>query len=127
MLGVKAKVFSALTGDAILVGLLGSASKIQFYYPNDFNTLPIVTYQEINQADEPQGYWDDTPNSVESTIQIDVWVSSGSTTNIVSRIDQIMHGLLFNVDYSADMYEPDTKIQHRVMRYRRSFTADDLD
>lgn len=127
MLNIKAKVYATLVGDSALVALLGSSSKILFAYPNDFTALPVVTYQEINQTDEEQGYWDDTPNSVESTIQVDVWVSSGSTTNIVQRIDTIMHGLLFNTDYSADMYEPDTKIQHRVLRYRRSFTADDLD
>lgn len=127
MLDVKKKVFSSLIGDSTLITLLGDASKVQFYYPNDFNALPIVTYQELNQPDESQGYWDNTPNSVESTIQIDVWTSGGSTTNIAKSVDRVMHGLLFNVDFSTDLYEPNTKIQHRVMRYRRSFTADDLD
>jgi hypothetical protein len=127
MLDVKKYVYSALKNDATLVALLGSNTKIQFYYPNDFNTLPIVTYQELNQPDEQQGYFDNIPTSVESTIQIDVWVSSTGITPIVQSIDNIMHGLYFNTDFSSDLYEPDTKIQHRVMRYRRSFTADDLD
>jgi len=127
MLDVKKYVYAALKNDSTLVALLGSNTKIQFYYPNDFNILPIVTYQELNQTDEQQGYFDNIPTSVESTIQIDVWVSSTGITPIVESCDRIMHGLLFNVDFSSDLYEPDTKIQHRVMRYRRSFTADDLD
>ncbi len=127
MLDVKKKVYAALKADSALVSLLGSDAKIQFYYPNSFAALPVVTYQELNQADENQGYWDNSPNSVESTIQVDVWVSSGTTTDVVKRIDAVMHGLLFNTDFSEDLYEPDTKIQHRVLRYRRSFTADDLD
>lgn len=125
MLDVKKYVYSALKNDSALVALLGSNTKIQFYYPNDFNVLPIVTYQELDQTDIE--YYDNSPAAVESTIQIDVWVSSAGIVDIVQSIDDIMHGLLFNVDFSADLYEPDTKIQHRVMRYRRSFTADDLD
>lgn len=125
MLDVKKYVYSALKNDSTLSALLGSNTKIQFYYPNDFNTLPIVCYQELNQMDVE--YYDNAPAAVESTIQIDVWVSSTGITPIVECVDNIMHGLLFNVDFSSDLYEPDTKIQHRVMRYRRSFTADDLD
>ena len=127
MFDVKKFVYSALKNDATLVGLLGSADKIQFYYPNDFNALPIVTYQEINQSNSDEDYYDDFVFAATSEIQIDVWVSSGSTSTIVKRIDSIMQGLLFNVDYSGDLYEPDTKIQHRVVRYSRRVTADDLD
>ena len=127
MLDVKKYVYAALKNDAPLIALLGSTAKVQFYYPNDFTALPVVTYQELNQSDEQQGYFDNVPTSVESTIQIDAWVSSTGLAPIVVCIDNIMHGLLFNTDFSSDVYEPDTKIQHRVMRYRRSFTADDLD
>lgn len=125
MLDVKKYVYSALKNDTTLVALLGSASKIQFYYPNDFNLLPIVTYQELNQSDND--YFDNAPFSVESTIQIDIWVAGTGLVPIIQSVDNVMHSLFFNIDFSSDLYEPDTKIQHRVMRYRRSFTADDLD
>ena len=125
MLDVKKYVYSALRNDTTLVSLLGSATKIQFYYPNDFNTLLIVTYQELNQSDND--YFDNAPFSVESTIQIDIWVTGTGLVPIIQSVDNVMHSLLFNIDFSSDLYEPDTKIQHRVMRYRRSFTADDLD
>lgn len=127
MFDVKKLVYSALKNDSTLVGLLGSTDKIQFYYPNDFALLPIVTYQELNQYNADEDYYDDSVFAATSEIQIDVWVSSGSTSTIVKRIDSIMQGLLFNVDYSGDMYESDTKIQHRVVRYSRRITADDLD
>lgn len=125
MLEVKAKVYNALINDSALITLLGDQGKIQFFYPNDFTFLPVVTYQEINQSHEDQGYFDDAPNSYESTIQIDVWANS-STTEIVKEIDRIMIGMFFNIDFSGDLYEPDSKVYHRVLHYRRSFTAYDL-
>lgn len=127
MMEVKAKVYTSLKNDAALVALLGSTNQIVFYYPNSFTTLPIVCYQELNQSDEDQGYWDNAPHSVESNIQIDVYTVHGtSTTAICKAVDSVMHGLLFNVDFSGDLYEKDEKIQHRVIRYRRSFIAEDL-
>lgn len=127
MMEVKAKVYTALKNDSALVTLLGSANQIVFYYPNDFKALPVVCYREDNQTDEDQGYWDNAPHSVESAIQIDIYTAHNTSTTAISKaVDNVMHGLLFNVDFSGDLYEKDEKIQHRVIRYRRSFIAEDL-
>jgi len=124
MLDAKVYFYNLLKNDAPLVAALGSATKIQYMYPNDFNALPIVTYKEDNAPDED--FFDDLPYSQDSSFQVDVWTNS-STTAIVKLIDTIMKNNLFTREFSADVADPDTKIFHRTMRYRRTLCADDLD
>jgi len=124
MLDVKKFVYDSLKADTALVAALGSNTKIQYFYPNSFNTLPIITYQETNNRNAD--FFDNKPFSDESTIQIDVWTNV-STTAIAKLVDSVMQNLLFTRDFSSDVPNPDEKIFHRVMRYRRTFTADDLD
>jgi len=124
MLDTKVYVYNALKNDAPLVAALGSSTRIQYMYPNDFNTLPIVTYQETNNRNET--FYDDAPVADESTIEIHVWTNV-STSAISKLVDTVMTGILYARDYAADVPDPDAKIFHKVLRYRRSITADDLD
>jgi hypothetical protein len=124
MLDAKKFLYDALRNDSSLVSVLGSASKIQFMYPNDFNALPIVTYQEIENRNVE--FYDNSAFADESVVQVDVWSNTG-TTAIAKLIDAVLLPLLYTREFSADVPEPDAKIFHRVIRYSRSFTADDLD
>jgi len=124
MLDVNAWVRNKLEASTALVALLGSTDQIMFGYPNTFSILPIVTFTEMNQ---PHALFsDDTPTTVESFIQVDVWTDDSGTTSIAIAVDLIMIGLLWGCEYSSDVPEPDTKFRHRVMRYRRQLTAEDL-
>ena len=124
MLDTKKHAYDLLRNNASLVSALGSASKIQYFYPNDFNALPVVTYSETNNQNVK--WFDNMPWADESTIGIHVWANV-STTALCKLVDSIMAAGLYTRDFSSDVPEPDVKIFHRVMRYRRSFTADDLD
>jgi hypothetical protein len=124
MLDTKKHAYDLLRNNAALVSALGSASKIQYFYPNDFNALPIITYSETNNQNVK--WFDNMPWADESTIEIHVWANV-STTALCKLVDSIMAAGLYTRDFSSDVPEPDVKIFHRVMRYRRSFTADDLD
>ena len=124
MLDTKTFLYNALKNDATLVSVLGAASKIQFSYPNDFNALPIVTYEEINNRNVE--FADNLPYADESTVQVDVWTNTG-TTAIAKIIDTILLPLFYTREFGADVPEPNAKIFHKVLRYSRSFTADDLD
>lgn len=124
MLDVKAYVYAALKNNTALVTALGSSDRIQFMYPNSFNVLPVVTYEEINNRNV--AFYDNVPFADEATIQVDVWANT-STTAIAKLIDNALLPLLFTRDFSSDVPEPDAKIFHRVMRYSRVFNADDLD
>jgi len=124
MLDTKVYVYNALKNNTALVTALGSSSRIQYMYPNDFNTLPIITYQETNNRNIE--FYDDAPSADESTIEIHVWTNV-STSAISKLVDTVMTGILYARDFSADVPDPDTKIFHKVLRYRRSITADELD
>jgi len=124
MLDTKAYVYNILKNDAALVAALGSATKIQYAYPNAFNALPIVTYMESNNR--MTDWYDDTPAAEESTITVDVWANV-STSALSKLVDTALAAVLYTRDFAADVPDPDTKIFHKVLRYRRTFTADDLD
>ena len=124
MLDTKAYVYNALKSDAAMVAALGSSSKVQYSYPNDFNTLPIITYIETNNRN--MVFYDDTAKSDESTVEIDIWANV-STTALTKLVDNVLSALLYTRDAGIDVPDPDTKIFHKKLRYRRMFTADDLD
>lgn len=125
MLAVKAWIYGKLAADASLITALGTVDRIEYYYPNVPTDLPKLTYSESNQVTDD--YYDNTSKTVETTIEMHVWTEANtSTTSISTIVDTIMTGLLFNIDFSADFQEPDTRINHRIMRYRRKVTASDL-
>ena len=124
MLDTDVWLRTKLEGDAPLVALLGSTDQIVYDYPNSFEIMPLVTYKELNQ---PHGtFGDDVPTNVESYIEIDVWNDDNGTTDIAKAIDVIMIALFYACEYNAPVPEPDTKLRHRVMRYRRQIDAEDL-
>ncbi len=125
MLNVKAWLVAILKADASLVASLGTADKIIFEYPNIGETVPVLTYLELNQPDTL--FEDDVPMAVTSTIQFDVWTDNGASTSIIAgHVSRIMTSLFFACEYSADLPDPDAKLRHRVMRFSRSLTASDL-
>ena len=124
MLDIDAWVLTKLEGDTTLVSILGSTDQIMYEYPNSFDVLPIVTYKEINQPHAQFG--DNTLTAVESYFELHVWTDDTGTTAIAQAIDNIMIGLFYACEYNSPVPEPDTKFRHRVMRYRRQLTAEDL-
>jgi hypothetical protein len=124
MLDTKAYVYGILKNDAAIVAALGSSSKIQYAYPNSFNALPIITYLESNNR--TTDWYDDTPSAEESIITVDIWANV-STSALAKLVDAAMATALYTRDFAADIPDPDTKIFHKSLRYRRTFTADDLD
>lgn len=125
MLDTKTYAYNVLKNNAALVaGLGGDATKIQFNYPNDFNSLPIVTYREANST--AVDFWDDVPAADDSVIAIDVWANV-STTALSKLVDSAMVGAYYTREYAEDVPDPDAKIFHKALRYRRKLTADDID
>jgi hypothetical protein len=124
MLNVDAWLLTKMEESTPLVGILGSTDRIVYEYPNSFGTMPIVTYKELNQ---PHGsFGDNAPVNVESYVEISVWNNDNGTIEIAQAIDDLMVELFYACEYNAPVPEPDTKLRHRVMRYRRQLTAEDL-
>lgn len=124
MLDSKAWVYGLLKNNTALTTALGSSDRIQYMYPNTFNTLPVVTYQEINNRNVE--FYDNAAFADEITIQVGVWANT-STTALAKLVDAVFAANLFTRDFSSDVPEPDAKIYHRVMRFHRVINADDLD
>jgi hypothetical protein len=126
MLDVKAYVYGLLSGSTTLTTALGAGS-IVYAFPQAFETLPIVSYEETNQRATDDNYGDNLSRGCESDIQIDVWTRfDTSTSAIVKIVDSIMEAALFNIDFSGDFNEPENRIQHRVIRYSRKFMIGEI-
>jgi len=124
MLATKQYAYNLLRNDAALVALLGSVDKILYAYPNDFNALPVVCYLE--QDSRQSAFYNDVGFSDSSSIVIDIWAND-TTTPIATRVDEILTSALYTREYAGDVPDPDTRVFHKTMRFRRTFTADDLD
>lgn len=122
---VKPWIVAKLKADSAFLAAIGTADKLQFYYPQSFNELPVVTYAETNQPTTE--YTDDAELGAESSLEFHVWTAPNvSTSPIIKELDRVLRSYLFNRDFSADFQEADTRINHRVLRYRRMLTALDL-
>ena len=87
--------------------------------PVDFQTYTgtattYITFFEYNQ----QGalYADDTELNTRYSVQIDVW-SKGNYKNVVEQARTLMTNAGFTRNSENDIYERETQIFHKVMRF----------
>ncbi|NTW04535.1 MAG: DUF3168 domain-containing protein [Peptococcaceae bacterium] len=113
MINIKPAVMSALKANSTLIGLLGG-SRIYFQGSGIVDELPRITYFEVVNIGSL--YADDVEATSEIHIQIDIW-SKGSTSAMAEEVDKTMKSLGFGRTSSADLYEDDTKIFHKAMRF----------
>ncbi|MGF6356765.1 hypothetical protein ABIE27_004689 [Paenibacillus sp. 4624] len=113
-------VVSALRNDAELISLLGrdKEGKVKVYplvAPDISN--PKITFFEITNF--PNKFAGDKELSSAIHFQIDVW-NSGNTSKISMAANRVMESLGFVRSGSNSLYEPDTKIYHKVLRYKKT-------
>ncbi|MED0672036.1 DUF3168 domain-containing protein [Aneurinibacillus aneurinilyticus] len=114
MINIKPKIVQALESNQALVSLLGGKRIYQLVAPNP-DEFPRITFFEMDNVDDR--FADDEAISSEIRIQIDIW-SKKSTPNIADEVDKTMKSLGFRRTASADLYEEDTKVFHKGMRYK---------
>lgn len=122
-MNVKAWIYAKLIANTALMAALGSSAKLFYFHPNDFTTLPVMSYSDSSHG--TTGYQDDVPLAVESVMEFDIY-SASSTSSIFDALVAAMTGLYFNLDFAADLYETDTKVHHKNCRFRRTLRAEDL-
>lgn len=116
VVNIKGEVKTALRANSALVALLGNADKVQYFYPDDFNKLPIVTYKELDNSISLGG--DNQEVASEIIFVLEVWSKSG-TSDIALQVDKTMQSLYFGrMPGTRDLYETDTKTHHKVMIYQ---------
>lgn len=110
MINLKSNVYSALNA------ITAISDRVYFFYPDDFTTLPCVSYYEITNK-ETAGADDDEYQS-EIEFIVDVWSKSSSEiSSIALEVNTAMQGLGFKRTASRDMSEQDTKIYHKNMKF----------
>lgn len=117
MQSIKSAVLTALQTATALSTLYGQ--KFYFHYPPDFLNLPVGTYFELDNTGNL--YADNVEIGSEIIYQIDLWGKS-SLTALAKAVDDVMVGLDFNRTFSTDLFETDTKIIHKSMRYKLNYS-----
>ncbi|WP_067924876.1 DUF3168 domain-containing protein [Alicyclobacillus shizuokensis] len=116
MIDVKPEVYQTLVSDDQLTSLLGGKHVYQITAP-DATVFPRITFFEVNNLDA--NYANDGPTSARVSLQVDVW-SKTNYSAIVQRVNEVMESLGFIRYYSTDLYEPDTSVYHKALRYQIS-------
>ena len=122
MLDIKTYVYGKLTGSSSLIAAVGSTDHIFFGWPQTFETLPTISFREEDQSG--LAYFDDSIDEYRSTIIVDLFTSSSvSTTTIANLIDNVMTNIFFALEFSSDVLESDSRLNHRSIRYSRAFLS----
>lgn len=112
MQNLKSTVLTALQTATALSTLTG----FYFQYPPAFTNLPLLSYFEIDNIGNL--YADDQEIGSEITFQIDLW-GKESLSAYSLAVDTVMTGIDFTRVTAQDLFEKDSRIFHKVMRYRK--------
>jgi len=116
MIDLKAAIVAALKADTQLISLLGGP-RIYSQPAPDETEKPRISYFELDNISAIHA--DDAELESEIHIQIDIWNAiDGSNTAIAERVDAVMDGIGFARTGCQDLYEQETKTQHKAMRFR---------
>jgi hypothetical protein len=114
MMNLKPMILQALESNQALISLLGGPRIYQLVAP-DPNEFPRITFFELVNMDSR--FADDEAIASEIHFQIDVW-SKESTTAIAQEVDRTMKSIGFRRYSAADLYEEDTQVFHKGLRYK---------
>ncbi len=92
--------------------------KVTYYYPNEFNNLPIISYYELTTTTGMR--YDNAEQAQVSTVVVDVWGSGGGEcSRLAVKVDAAMQNNGWYREFSRDM-PPDGGVYHKTMRFSKS-------
>ncbi|QSB48766.1 DUF3168 domain-containing protein [Parageobacillus toebii] len=116
----KSELLKALKGNATLVSLcVGGFHNLK---ANDVTKFPRIVYSEIHNADDL--FSDNSAIASEVRFQISIFNTEeniSSQTAIAKEVDKTMKSIGYTRYDSIDLYEEDTKVFHKAMRYEKTF------
>lgn len=115
MFSIKSAVLTALQTNTALSTLNG----FYFFHPAEFTNLPVLSYFELDNTGNL--YADNQEIGSEFVYQIDLW-HTASTTSYALAVDEAMTNINFSRIASNDLFEADTKIYRKSMRYRLDYS-----
>lgn len=96
---------------------------VHYFYPPLDPELPCVSYYEAENQFHAQADGDEYLTSL--AYVIDIWSNSAlSNGETALTIDAAMSAAGFQRSFSHDLFEPDTGIHHKTMRYKALSTQD---
>jgi hypothetical protein len=95
-------------------------SNVFFYYPDDFETLPAISYFDNGNSSN-----DNSDLLTKVSFQIDVWsLTVPDCKTITAAADTAMRGLGFRRTFSQPIPDP-SGYRHQSMKYQGTFNAID--
>ena len=96
---------------------------VHYFYPPVGAALPCVSYYEAENQFHTQTDGDEYLTSL--AYVVDIWSKSAmSNGDTADTIDTAMSAAGFQRAFSHDLFEPDTGIHHKTMRYKALCTQD---
>lgn len=108
MLNLKPVIYNLLKQTGI---------EVTYFYPQSNESLPLISYFEVSNVEIARVGFKEA--LTEFVYQIDVWAMKPSEcSDIAIQIDELMRTNGFRRQFSTDMFEQDTNIHHKSLRYR---------
>jgi hypothetical protein len=112
---IQAEVYTALSGTGYTV---------LYLYPQGAANVPCVTWRESNNREYGQADGVEFVTEVEYTI--DCWaMTPEATATMASAVDTALAALRLKRTFSHDLYEQDTRVHRKNMRYRALIRLDE--
>lgn len=112
---LQAEVYAALTG---------TGYPIAYHFPQNSAVIPRITFYESNNREHGQADGREFVTEVEYTI--DLWaMTPEQTAEMALAVDAALAALRLKRTFSFDLYETDTRVHHKNMRYRALIRIDE--
>lgn len=88
-----------------------------YFYPEDWGHLPAISYYEVDNR--PETTADDREYSTAVEYVVDIWAKKvDQMLDLAGQVDDALTELGLTRSFTTELYEPETKLRHKPMRYR---------
>ncbi len=99
--------------------LLKLDCKIELYYPEKFNDLPVVSFYNLTET--PDFSSDNEEDIQGGTVVVDIWSDTPSDCGSIGlQVYKVMNADGWNREFSRDLGKTDG-VYHRTMRFKKYF------
>ena len=110
--------------EEVYEALSGTSYAVSYFYPQDNFSVPHITWYESNNREYGQAGGNEFVTEVEYTI--DIWATTPeATAAMAADVDTALAALRLKRTFSYDLYEQDTRVHHKNMRYRALIRLDE--
>ena len=103
--------------------------EVSYFYPQKWTNLdkkPAISYYEMDNSVSSKA--DDNEYSSNIAIQIDIWAKSPSKcSDLFIQVNKKMEELDFERTLATDLFEQETKIYHKTIRFEKEEILEEED